>query len=83
PPPPPPPKYEQREPAYEQHPGRPLEPQQNQNLREGKEAGPMRDAEHAPHTETFNAKVAEHAPAPKPSEPPREAPRNPSERQPK
>jgi hypothetical protein len=38
-----------REPAYQQHPGRPLEPQQKQNLRQGKPAGPSKDREVLPH----------------------------------
>ena len=42
--PPPPEKipYSQKAPAMEEHPGRPLEPQQKQNLRQGQPAGPMR-----------------------------------------
>jgi Family of unknown function (DUF6600) len=38
-----------REPAMSQHPGRPLEPQQEQNIRQGRPAGPMRDTEVPPH----------------------------------
>lgn len=38
-----------RQPAMEEHPGRPLEPQQLQNLREGRPAGPMRDREFPAH----------------------------------
>jgi hypothetical protein len=38
-----------REPAMSQHPGRPLEPQQQQNVRQGRPAGPMRDTEVPPH----------------------------------
>jgi hypothetical protein len=34
-----------RQEAYSSHPGRPLEPQQMNNLREGKPAGPMQDKE--------------------------------------
>jgi hypothetical protein len=45
PPPPAMPSYEQRRPAMEQHPGRPLEPQQVENIRAGRPAGPMRDQE--------------------------------------
>ena len=45
PPPPPNPSFEQRRPALEQHPGRPLEPQQVENIRAGQAAGPMRDQE--------------------------------------
>ncbi|MGA9565453.1 MAG: DUF6600 domain-containing protein [Candidatus Korobacteraceae bacterium] len=49
--PPPPEKmpYSQKAPAMEEHPGRPLEPQQKQNLRTGQPAGPMRDQEFPPH----------------------------------
>ena len=49
---PPPPSnvpFSAKEPALAQHPGRPLEPQQTQNLRAGKPAGPMRDKEFPPH----------------------------------
>ncbi|MGD1102134.1 MAG: DUF6600 domain-containing protein [Terriglobia bacterium] len=38
-----------RQDAYSSHPGRPLEPQQMNNLRAGKPAGPMRDKEAIPH----------------------------------
>jgi len=50
-PPPQRPAFEQRQPAIEQHPGRPLEPQQMQNIREGRPAGPPRDQEFPPHSE--------------------------------
>ncbi|HYK09428.1 MAG TPA: DUF6600 domain-containing protein [Gemmatimonadales bacterium] len=43
--PPPDPGVQARQQAIEQHPGRPLEPQQIQNLQRGKPAGPMRDQE--------------------------------------
>ncbi len=45
---PPPPErlpYQQKAPAMEEHPGRPLEPQQRENLRAGQPAGPMVDRE--------------------------------------
>jgi hypothetical protein len=42
------PSIESRQQAMQQHPGRPLEPQQMQNLRAGRPAGPSRDVE-APH----------------------------------
>jgi hypothetical protein len=48
---PPPPKVpfvEQRRSMYE-HPGRPLEPQQLENLRAGRPVGPMQDREFPPH----------------------------------
>ena len=41
--------YEQKLPAMEQHPGRPLEPQQKENLHAGKPAGPMMDKEFPSH----------------------------------
>ncbi len=49
--PPPVPKlpYEQKMPAMEEHPGRPLEPQQKENLQAGQPAGPMLDREIPPH----------------------------------
>jgi len=50
--------------AMRAHPGRPLEPQQQENLRAGKPAGPMRDRELPPHPAP--APRAEHTqPAPK------------------
>ena len=43
------PPFAARQDAYASHPGRPLEPQQMDNLREGKPAGPMKDKEaHSP-----------------------------------
>ena len=42
--------YEQKAPAMEQHPGRPLEPQQRENLHAGQPAGPMVDKEFPPHS---------------------------------
>src|SRR5271157_1850929 len=51
---PPPPQeklpYAQKALAMEQHPGRPLEPQQRDNLHAGKPAGPMMDKEFPPHS---------------------------------
>ncbi|HEY6248677.1 MAG TPA: DUF6600 domain-containing protein [Candidatus Angelobacter sp.] len=49
PPPPPPPPFEVRKEAMQSHPGRPLEPQQVQNLQKGQPAGPMHDQEVHPH----------------------------------
>jgi hypothetical protein len=49
--------FDQRAPAMQEHPGRPLEPQQRQNIRAGQPAGPMVDKEFPPH------------PAPAPSRP--------------
>ncbi len=40
--------FSRRVPAMQQHPGRPLEPQQQENLRRGKAAGPPRDRERVP-----------------------------------
>jgi hypothetical protein len=41
--------YAARQDAYSSHPGRPLEPQQMNNLRSGKPAGPMQDKETIAH----------------------------------
>jgi hypothetical protein len=41
--------YAARQDAYSSHPGRALEPQQMNNLRAGKPAGPMQDKETIPH----------------------------------
>jgi hypothetical protein len=57
--------YEQKAPAMEQHPGRPLEPQQQQNLHAGMPAGPMVDREFPQH-----AAPAMHAPPPPRAAPP-------------
>jgi hypothetical protein len=63
---PPPPEnvpFPQRQQAMQAHPGRPLEPQQVENLRAGRPAGPMRDQEFPPHpVPTIRA-----APAPQPA----------------
>jgi hypothetical protein len=65
--PPPSVPFSVRQQALQAHPGRPLEPQQEENLRAGKPAGPMRDQEFPPHP----------APAPKSESNP--APRSGSE----
>lgn len=54
---PPPPKstFEQRQPAMQEHPGRPLEPQQRANIQQGKPAGPMVDREFPPHPPSEHA----------------------------
>jgi hypothetical protein len=49
PPPPTPIPFVQRRQAMVDHPGRPLEPAQTQNLRVGRPVGPMRDVEFPPH----------------------------------
>ena len=41
--------FSAHEPALQQHPGRPLEPQQEENVRQGRPAGPPRDQEVLPH----------------------------------
>jgi hypothetical protein len=48
-PPPPAPTFQAKEPALQDHPGKPLEPQQTQNVRAGRPAGPSRDPENAQH----------------------------------
>lgn len=64
PPPPPAVPFSQRQPAMQEHPGRPLEPQQIENLRQGKPAGPQRDREVLPHAAPPPKENAK--PAPKP-----------------
>ena len=70
----PPPKvpFSTRLQALQAHPGRPLEPQQEENLRAGKPAGPMRDREFPPHPAP--AAPAAH-PQPTPKAEPAPAPR--------
>jgi Family of unknown function (DUF6600) len=68
-PPPQKPAFSQRQPALEEHPGRPLEPQQVDNLRRGQPAGAMHDRE-----------VPAHQPPPPP--PPKSNP-PPSQHEPK
>ena len=50
--------YAARQDAYSSHPGRPLEPQQMDNLRAGKPAGPMKDKENIPHPAKEQSKPA-------------------------
>ena len=73
PPPPANPPFATRQRAMQAHPGRPLEPQQVENLRAGRPAGPMRDQEFPPHS----APAPRAAPASRPSARPaaRAAPR--------
>src|SRR5271167_835859 len=55
--------YEQKMPAMEEHPGRPLEPQQKENLHAGKPAGPMMDKEFPSHAApAMRAAPAPHGP---------------------
>ncbi|HEY0758881.1 MAG TPA: DUF6600 domain-containing protein [Acidisarcina sp.] len=66
------PSFEQQQPALNQHPGRPLEPQQLQNLNQGRVAGPSRDAEYPPHAaQPYRPAPQERQPA-APSRPARE-----------
>lgn len=58
-----------RQQAIEQHPGRPLEPQQMQNLRQGRPAGPMKDRE----TPRDVRPAAQPKPQPRPQPPPQRA----------
>ncbi|MGA3167526.1 MAG: DUF6600 domain-containing protein [Terriglobia bacterium] len=54
-----------REPAMSAHPGRPLEPQQIENLRKGKPAGPMQDKEAISHAAKAPREPAKTKSAPK------------------
>jgi hypothetical protein len=67
--------FETRAPAMEIHPGRALEPQQRQNLRAGRPAGPQVDREFPPHpapaTRAIAAPRAPERPAPQEREAPR------------
>jgi hypothetical protein len=68
---PPPPHdvpFSAHEPAMQQHPGRPLEPQQEENLRQARPPGPPQDREVLPHA------------APPPKEQPHPAPQAPPPR---
>jgi hypothetical protein len=56
PPPPQNPPFSRRQPAMQEHPGRPLEPQQVNNLRQGQPPGAMHDREYAPHQQQLPAK---------------------------
>ena len=60
PPPLPNPSFEVRRNAMEPHPGRPLEPQQVQNLRQGRPAGPMHDEEFHHHDRITGKHAEEH-----------------------
>ncbi len=75
---PPPPRnvpFEKRQPAMQDHPGRPLEPQQMENLRVGRPVGPMRDREIPPHPEARPAHQEKSSPSAKPSAEPKAPPR--------
>lgn len=60
PPPPPPPSFDQKKDAMQSHPGRPLEPQQVQNLQKGQPAGPMHDQETHQHESGQNKGSDQH-----------------------
>jgi hypothetical protein len=70
PPPPPPVPYAERRPLMMEHPGRPIEPQQLDNLRLERPPGPMRDEEFPHHV----APVVPERPVPVPAPAPRPAP---------
>ena len=76
PPPPQKPSFEQRQPALEQHPGRPLEPQQVQNLQRGQPPGQMHDREVPSHVESS------HQPPPPKSNPPSHEDKKPDDKKP-
>lgn len=63
------PPFEARRPAMEEHPGRPLEPAQVDNVRRGEPAGPMHDREMPPHA----SPPPQRAPAPSGGRPPGDA----------
>jgi hypothetical protein len=70
-----------RQQALQAHPGRPLEPQQERNLRAGKPAGPMRDREFPPHPAAVPRVAAppaapRSAPAPAPAPHPAAGPKH-------
>ncbi len=77
-PPPQDPPFQARRKAMAPDDGRPLEPQQLDNLRAGKPAGPRRDPEYPPHP--ANAPAARGAPAPKSQ--PAQTPQKPARRRP-
>ena len=76
--PPPNVSFSEQQKAMQAHPGRPIEPQQQENLRAGKPAGPMQDREFPPHpapaprTQTpESTPKSQPAPAPRPSSGPK------------
>lgn len=72
PPPPPPVPFEERYHAMLEHPGRPLEPQQLQNLRAGRPPGPMLDSEFPPHVAPVPSEhLSPFRPATQPPRPPK------------
>ena len=75
PPPPQAPPFQAKEPALQAHPGKALEPQQVQNVRAGRPAGPTKDPETATH-QVVPPPAAARVPAVKP--PPAAAPPKPT-----
>ena len=65
PPPPQNPPFAQRQPTLQEHPGRPLEPQQVDNIRRGQPAGQMHDREFPPHRDASPPPSRGPAPPPK------------------
>jgi hypothetical protein len=61
PPPPQNPSFNQRQPAMQDHPGRPLEPHQVDNLRQGQPAGGSHDREYSPHQQNSSPKANPHS----------------------
>ena len=77
PPPPAAPTFEAKAPALNDHPGKPLEPQQTQNVRNGRPAGPPKDRETVDHrvvTPAVPPRIQPVAPAPVPNRAPTPAP---------
>ena len=70
--------FQQKQPAMQEHPGRPLEPQQKENLRTGEPAGPMQDREFPAHPAPAppRAAPAPHPPASHPAPPPKSEPKH-------
>jgi hypothetical protein len=67
------PTFQQQQPAMNQHPGRPLEPQQIDNIRQGNPAGPQRDQELIPHAAP-QQRIQQQQQAPRQQEQPRYSP---------
>jgi hypothetical protein len=74
---PPPPQalpFPAKEPALQAHPGKPLEPQQTQNIRSGRPAGPAKDPENASHQVVVPPSAPVRPPAAAPAKPAPAAP---------
>jgi hypothetical protein len=71
PPPPSPVPFEQRQRAMIEHPGRPLEPQQIQNLLLGRPVGRMLDREFPPHPAAISRQPLPVGPPLEPVKPPK------------